>query len=474
MKKLTLLLFTFLALSFTTGCQANSGEVSQGEVDKKHAKQAEIAPVIHAKLELIAGYVGGVGSSDGPLLQAQFGLSNNDRGVEPMGVARDSKGNLFIADGDNHIIRKIGIDGMVSTIAGKAGEPGSQDGVGEGARFRYPTSITVDEDGNLFVADTSNHTIRKITSNGVVTTLAGKANSWGSQDGTGGQARFYRPTGIVRNSKGILYVIDVNGKVRQISKEGAVRTIAGGNEWGYADGKGEQALFYNPSDLAIDADGNILVADTGNDAIRKVALDGTVTTLIRQDKNANDADGPVASASISHPNGLAFDEKGNLYVTAGRKICRISPGGMVDTVVKFIDKRAPDKFGRFLPLEQPGKVAPDNLGNLYLFDVGLVEKVDSKGEVTVFAGRSEQLGNVDGEGGQARFDEPLALALDAQGNIYLTDCKTSTVRKINREYIVTTIAGQAYKAGYTDNGAGDLFSCPLGVVSDNKNASIEK
>ena len=154
--------------------------------DTKHAQQAENAPVIPAKLTLIAGHVDGRGSADGVGTVAQFGPDDNEMGGgAPMGITSDASGNLYVADEGNHTIRKVTPNGVVTTIAGKPGLSGSKDGVGADARFRYPNSIAIDAKGNLFVTDTANYTIRKITPSGAVTTLAGQVGVRGTKDGVG-------------------------------------------------------------------------------------------------------------------------------------------------------------------------------------------------------------------------------------------------------------------------------------------------
>src|SRR5439155_474883 len=184
----------------------------------------------------------------------------------PFGVATDSSGNVYVADYSNSTIRKITPAGVVTTLAGLAGNPGSDDGTGSAARFYYPFGVATDSSGNVYVADTSNSTIRKITPAGVVTTLAGLAGRDGSDDGTGSEARFYYPFSVPTDSSGNVYVADNdNSTLSLLTPAPVLTTLAGlaGNP-GSDDGTGSAARFYYPRGVATDSSGNVYVADTYN------------------------------------------------------------------------------------------------------------------------------------------------------------------------------------------------------------------
>ena len=216
----------------------------------------------------------------------------------PNGVAVDSAGNVYVADTNNYTIRKITPSGVVSTLAGLAGSPGSADGTGSAARFNDPYGVAVDSAGNVYVADTGNNTIRKITPSGVVSTLAGLAGSIGSADGTGSAARFFQPYGVAVDSAGNVYVADTNNNtIRKITPSGVVSTLAGlAGSFGSADGTGSAARFYYPEGVAVDSAGNVYVADTGNDTIRKITPSGVVSTLAGLAGSIGSADGTGSAA----------------------------------------------------------------------------------------------------------------------------------------------------------------------------------
>ena len=187
-------------------------------------------------------------------------------------MAVDGDGNVYVADTYNHTVRKVTPAGVVTTLAGTARSSGSDDGTGADARFNMPRRVAVDGDGNVYVADTNNSTIRKITPAGVVTTLAGTAGSYGSTDGTGADARFVNPHGVAVDGDSNVYVADGGDHtIRKITPAGVVTTLAGAaGSSGLADGTGPLARFSWPAAVAVDGDGNVYVTDRNNHAIRKV------------------------------------------------------------------------------------------------------------------------------------------------------------------------------------------------------------
>ncbi|MEY2621629.1 MAG: Virginiamycin lyase [Pseudomonadota bacterium] len=241
----------------------------------------------------------------------------------PYGVAVDGSGNVLVADYDNHRIRKITSAGVVSTMAGMS--MGYVDGTGTGASFNSPSGVVVDGSGNVFVADRNNHRIRKITPAGVVSTLAGSGNT-GSTDGNGTAASFNNPFGLTIDGSGNVFVADrTNHLIRKITPAGAVSTLAGSGSSGSADGSGMAASFYYPQGVVLDDLGQLVVADYFNHRIRKITPTGVVSTLAGS--SAGSADGTGTGASFYYPAGLAIDASGQIYVADlyNNRIRKITP-----------------------------------------------------------------------------------------------------------------------------------------------------
>jgi hypothetical protein len=257
----------------------------------------------------LAGSPGNPGSADGTGAKARFS--------SPIGVALDTAGNLFVGDSDNNTIRKVTPAGVVTTFAGLAGESGSANGKGSVARFNGPRETAVDASGNVFVADTFNDTIRKITPTGVVTTFAGLAGESGSANGIGSAARFFQPRGVTVDGAGKVYVADtVNSTIRVITPAGAVSTLAGlARTPGSADGKGSSARFNAPASLRADDFGNLFIADTVNDIVRKIDYFGNVTTLAGSPLVSGSADGTGMNARFASPQGVGLNLQGIVFIS---------------------------------------------------------------------------------------------------------------------------------------------------------------
>jgi len=299
----------------------------------------------------------------------------------PGGIATDSAGNIYVADTNNSTIRKITPAGVVSTLAGTAGVLGSVDGTGAAASFLYPNAVAVDASGNVYVADTGNNTVRKITAAGVVTTLAGTAGVTGANDGTGAAASFAGPAGLAVDSAGTVYVGDFyNGTVRAINAAGVVSTLAGNaNAFpGSVDGSGAAARFNGPQGLALDAAGNIIVVDTGNNTIRQVTPAGVVTTVAGAAGFYGSTDGTGAAARFRHPRFVAADGAGNIYVADSHNstVRKIAAGGVVTTVVGVAGQPVFNAGALPGSLEEPSGLALSG-SSLYVADNGGIALVQA-------------------------------------------------------------------------------------------------
>lgn len=317
------------------------------------------------------------GYRDGPAAQAQFNV--------PAGLAIDTDGNLYVFDWWNFRVRMISPEGMVSTLAG-SGEPGYADGPAAVAKFRgLAVQLAIDTNGNLIVPDSGNHRIRLVTKDGWVTTLAGTGEP-GYRDGPADQAQFNNPTAVAIDTAGNIYVGDTdNNRIRVITPEGQVRTLAGSGEPGYSDGPGAVAQFDAPSSVAVSPAGDVVVGEglpwlfRATRRLRIITPDGEVATLAGSGEPGH-KDGPAAEARFVMPTAMAFDAHGYLLVA------------------------------------DPGEAR--------------LRLVTPEGQVYTLAGTGE-LGRADGPGPAAQFAEPVALVLGRKGEAYLSEPSANTIRRID-------------------------------------------
>jgi hypothetical protein len=355
-----------------------------------------------------------------------------------------------------------------TTLAGLADNPGSSDGTGSAAQFNNPYFVALDTAGNVYVADTDNHTIRKVTPAGVVTTVAGLAGISGGADGTGSAARFYRPAGLAVESAGNLYVADSqNHTIREVTPAGVVTTLAGlaGNS-GSSDGTGSAARFRIPGDVALDSAGNLVVADVFNHTIRKVTPAGVVTTLAGLAGNPGSADGTGSAARFNEPTGVAVDSAGNTYVADfyNYTIRKVTPAGVVTTLAGLAGSPgSTDGMGSAARFFHPNDVALDSAGNLLVADAfnHAIREVTLAGVVTTLGGLAGNPGSVDGMGSAARFYYPYGVAADSTGNVYVADSSNDTIRKgvpapFTAEYTINIQAGLNLIANQLDHGSNTL------------------
>jgi sugar lactone lactonase YvrE len=311
------------------------------------------------------------------------------------------------------------------------------------ARFNAPQGVAVDNAGNVYVADYSNNEIRKITPSGVVSTLAG-STTHGSVDGTGSAASFFLPQAIAVDSSGNVYVADTfNNEIRKVTPQGVVTTLAGSTSAGFADGPAASAKFNLPSGLVVDASGTIYIADTSNNKIRK--LQGGVVSTVAGTGAFGNADGPAASAAFDLPQGLAEDASGNLYIAdSGNYEIRELSGGQVTTLAGMPLTGHADGPALSASFYMPTGIAVDASGNIYIADNGNSElRLLSGGVVTTLAGSYSGRGNTDGLGSAARFAGPNGLAMDISGNLYVVDTNNNEIRLVTPAGSVSTLAGYA-------------------------------
>ena len=318
---------------------------------------------------MVETYAGSVmGDANGTVSNARFNT--------PSDGVFDSQGNLFIVDYSNHKIRKISPEGVVSTFAGSS--QGYADGVGTNAQFNYPINVAIDDGDNLYISDSFNYRIRKITPSGVVSTLAGSTH--GNQDGIGANAQFGYPSGLTLDDDGYLYVADSgNHAVRKITPEGLVTTYAGSVQ-GNENGNLSTAKFNYPSSIIFDAEGNLLVADSDNHQIKNISPSGVVSTYAGS--MAGFEDGNVLRSKFNFPSDVKIDLDGTMYVA---------------------------DFNNFS-----------------------IRKITPNDEVLTLAGDGT-VGANDGIGANATFNRAYALIIGKDHTIYVIDTSNHRIRKISQE-----------------------------------------
>ena len=434
---------------------------------------------------------------------------------DPLGVAVDSLGNVFVADSANQVIRKITPARIVTTFAGTPNQPGSSDG--KPGRFRFPVGIAINQATNdIYVADAYNLTIRKITPDGMVSTVAGQTLSRGAADGKGSAARFNYPLALAVTPDGTLFVADTyNDSIRRITPDGVVSTfasvydpegiavdpvsgivyvactedsrvvkiasdgkpslLAGSYGEDNADGTGSAAHFVTPRGLVLDVHGNLALTDQIERLVRQITPAGVVTTLAgKADFQSGLVDGNGANARFGYLNGIAADAAGNLYITDedNQVIRRMTPSRDVITFAGDAPRwGSADGTGTAASFTFPGLsgIAVDDDGNSYVADLSnVIKRITPSGVVTTIAGLAGAAGSQDGTGSAARFNFPTAVAIDRRdGSMVVADTYNQTIRRVTRQGIVTTVAGHAGVTG-SANGTGTAatFNHPHGLTVD--------
>ncbi len=399
----------------------------------------------------------------------------------PRGVALDRSGNLYIADDGNSRVRKVSLDGTITTVAGSGRYDYSGDGgPATSAALRNPRAVAVDAAGNLYIADSNNHRIRKVGLDGIISTVAG--NGVAAFSGDGGpaiSASLNQPNGVAVDAAGNLYIADSsNNRIRKVPPGGIITTVAGNGQCCFSGdgGPAVSATLGFPAGVAVDGAGNLYSAEPGSRRVRKVNAAGIISTVAGNGVEGFSGDGGSAtSASLYQPRGVAVDGAGSLYVAdqINARVRKIGPGGTINTIAgnglfKFPTDGVPatNSFLRNAP-----DVAVDAAGNLYIAqpDNHRVRKVRPDGIITTVAGSG--VSRFSGDGGPATSASlafPLGVAVDAAGNLYIADSGNSRVRRVSLSGVISTVAGNGNFGFSGDAGPATSASLadPQGVAVD--------
>jgi len=391
------------------------------------------------------GYTG----DGGPATSATLG--------QPNGIALDSAGNVYFAEPFNNVIRKVALDGTISTAAGK-GSAGFADGPAGAALLSRPAGIAFDTSGNLYIADQFNNRIRRLSTDGNVTTIAGGPLGFTGDNGPATSAMLNSPVGIAVDSRGSIYFSDMgNSRIRKISG-GVITTIAGNGAVGVGDGGALQASFLKPKGVALDPAGNLYIAEGdgsgANNNIRRLSTSANVSTFAGVGLPGFSGDGGSSlTAALALPSGVAVDSAGNVYIadTNNGRVRRVAVSGAISTVAgngQFGDSGdgGPAVNASF---RAPVSVVVDNARNTFVLDTDgeRIRKITSSGTITTYAGTGQA--GFTGDGGpavNASINEagaivPPGMAVDAAGNLYFADRGNRRIRKITPDGTISTFAG---------------------------------
>ena len=411
----------------------------------------------------------GSGGDNGPATNAQL--------ATPVGVAVDGLGNVYIADAEAHRVRRVDGNGVITTLAGTGISGIGGDGAAAtGAQLFYPYGVAVDGLGNVYIADSSNHRIRRVSPTGIITTFAGTTFGFGGDSGAATSAQLGLPRGVAVDGLGNIFIADTyNHRIRRVDVAGVITTVAGGNSAGPAGdgGLATNAQLNSPWSVAVDGGGNIFIADHLNHRIRRVDNATRIITRVAGTTSGFGGDGGAAtSAKLDHPSGVAIDSAGNIFIadTWNNRIRRRDSTGVITSVA---GTGTPGDGGAATSalLAAPFGIAVDALGNIFIADTydHRIRRVDPIGVITTVAGTGAAgSGGDNGAATSAQLTNPFGVAVDAPGNVYIADTSNNRIRRVDTAGVITTVAGTGATGGAGDNGPAIIaeLHAPFGVAVD--------
>ncbi|HEY2016248.1 MAG TPA: hypothetical protein VGH38_22245, partial [Bryobacteraceae bacterium] len=424
---------------------------------------------------------GSFSQGGGPGQYNDFGPATNALMHLPMGVAVDKSGNVFIADTGDNSIREVTPDGNINTVVGDS-YPGflGDGGNAQQAELNHPSDVAVDSSGNVYIADTANARIRQLTTAGVINTVAGNGTIGFSGDGAAAtSAALLAPLGLAVDSSGNLFIVE-NGdsRIRKMDTKGIISTIAGNGTAGFS-GDGSAALkaqMNSPTGIAVDSSGNLFIADFLNLRIRKMDSSGNISSVAGNGVLSFSGDGgPALSAQMNLPQGVAVDSAGNIYVadTTNNVVRKVAKNGTIVTVAgnASAGSNGDGSAATSAQLNGPEGLAVDKAGNLYIADTlnAKIRMVSTSGTISTFAGNGTPgFGGDNAAAASAQLNTPTSVAVDPAGNLYIADFSNNRIRKVSTGGTITTVAGNGIP-GYAGDGGPAVnaqLTTPRGIAVD--------
>jgi len=451
------------AVLFAPTAVALDGSGNLYIADRDNHRVRRVTP---AGVTTVAGSgVPGFGGDGGSALTAQL--------RSPSGVAVDRAGNLYIADRDNQRVRRVTASGMISTVAG-AGNPGftGDGGPATSALLNGPEALAVDAAGNIYIADRANHRIRRVTPAGMISTFAGAgASGFGGDGNPATSALLDSPEAVAVDAAGNVYLADRgNHRVRRVTAAGVIATVAGDGTQGY-DGDGGEAVaasLDSPAGVAVDGSGNLWIADTGNHRVRRVGSGGGISTVAGSGLAGYGGDGDRAGlAQLNVPRGLAIDASGNLLIADrdNHRVRQVNAAGRIATLAGAGAAAGDGGPATSAQLFFPSGAVLDPAGGLYISDSAYhrVRRVTGVVISTVAGTGSAGFSGDQGQATAARLSSPRGLALDGGANLYIADRENNRVRRVSTAGVISTVAGLGASG---PGGEEALLSGPAGVAVD--------
>ena len=394
--------------------------------------------------------------------------------ASPNGIALDAAGNIYFSEVGNGRVRKIS-NGVITTVAGGGTHAPGDGGLATDAILYGPNGLAVDAQGNIFIADSNNNRIRKVSTTGIITTVVGTGTAGNTGDGgSAASAQLSVPQYLAVDRSGNLYIADTgNHRVRKVSAAGVISAFAGTGAAGYGGdgGLAISAQLQDPEGVAVDASGNVCIVDSSNNRVREVSAGGVINTVAGNGTNGSTGDGGAAtSGQIAGSYGVAVDTAGDLFIAEfyGNKIRKVV-GGIIGTEggngVTFSGDNGPATNAQ---LASVLGVAADGLGDVFIADNAAVREIAATGIITTVAGNGTCCGSASGVAANATAVSPEGVALDGSGNIFIPDF-FNVVRKVSTNGTITTVAGNG-TSGYSGDGSSatgaELGNPPGGLAVD--------